>query len=81
MPVLDATAPTPGESSDAAAWLAGRVSGGPVYVHYALGHGRSATVVVAYLLATGQAATAEEGLALVRQKRPGVGLTRSNWRR
>jgi protein-tyrosine phosphatase len=52
------------------------VAFGPVYVHCALGHGRTATVVLAYLLATGQVATLREGLARLRTLRPGVGLHR-----
>jgi protein-tyrosine phosphatase len=56
------------------AWLTERAGEGPVYVHCALGHGRSATVVVAYLVATGRAATVQEGLASLRSKRPGVSL-------
>jgi hypothetical protein len=74
LPVLDATAPTLEDLSGAVSWLAERTAEGPVYVHCALGHGRSATVVVAYLLATGRAATVDEALAPVRSHRPGVGL-------
>lgn len=72
MPVLDATAPTPGELSEAVAWLSEQLPGGPVYVHCALGHGRSATIAIAYLLATGRAATVEEGLQSVLSRRAGV---------
>ena len=74
LPILDATGPTLPELSAAVAWLVERVAEGPVYVHCALGHGRSATVVVAYLLATGRAATVREGLAFVQSRRPGVSL-------
>lgn len=77
LPVLDATAPSLEELSSAVTWLVGRVAEGPVYVHCALGHGRSATLVVALLMATGRAGTVEEGLALVRLKRPGVHLVPS----
>lgn len=48
---------------------------GPVYVHCALGHGRSATVVTAALLARGLASHPLEAEQLVRAARPGVGLT------
>lgn len=74
LPVLDTMAPTPDELSAAVTWLANRLAEGPAYVHCALGHGRSATVVVAYLLAIGRIATVEEGLELVCSKRPGVRL-------
>ena len=46
----------------------------PVLVHCALGHGRSACVVIAHLLHAGRAATVGEALALVAERRPGVGL-------
>jgi hypothetical protein len=74
LPVLDAMAPVGAELSVTVEWLEKRVAEGPVFVHCALGHGRSATVVVAYLLATGEASTVEEGIALVRSKRPGIRL-------
>lgn len=52
-------------------------SEGPVFVHCAAGHGRSATVVAAVLLARGAAADASEAEARVRRARPGVALTRA----
>ena len=42
----------------------------PVYVHCALGHGRSATVVVAALLARGNASSLEQAEQRVRLARP-----------
>jgi protein-tyrosine phosphatase len=77
LPVLDATAPSPAGLQAAVAWLTAAFQAGPVYVHCALGHGRSATVVLALLLTTGQVGTVKEGLALLRAKRPGVGLNRA----
>jgi protein-tyrosine phosphatase len=49
---------------------------GGVYVHCALGHGRSATVVGAVLLAKGVAGDAEEAVALMREARPKVRLNK-----
>lgn len=46
----------------------------PVYVHCAAGHGRSATVAAAVLLARGQARDVEEAIAIMRRSRPGVRL-------
>lgn len=46
-----------------------------VYVHCALGHGRSATVVVAVLIARGLAANPVEAEAQVRALRPGIDLS------
>ncbi len=79
LPVLDATAPSLEQLSSAVDWLRTRVAEGPVYVHCALGHGRSATVVMGYLLATGQARTVDEAVAIVQSKRPGVKLVSSQW--
>jgi hypothetical protein len=73
LPVLDATAPSWEQLLDAVDWLKERVAQGPVLVHCALGHGRSATVVVAYLLATGQVKGVKDGLSLLRAQR-GVAL-------
>jgi Dual specificity phosphatase, catalytic domain len=74
IPILDASAPRPGELASAVAWLSERLTSGPVLVHCALGHGRSATVAVAYLMASGRAPTVEAGIAQVTASRPGVRL-------
>lgn len=74
MPVLDTTAPSETELRFAVAWIGQAVSVGPVYVHCALGHGRSACVVIAYLLSVGSVATAVEGLSHLRSLRHGVRL-------
>lgn len=73
LPTLDATAPPPEALADAVRWIARHAAQGPVLVHCALGHGRSATVAVAYLLADGLAPTIERAMAEIREKRPGVG--------
>jgi hypothetical protein len=75
IPVLDNSAPSPAELELAVGFIRDRLTKGPVYVHCALGHGRSATVVVGYLLATQAHSSLEEALALVRSKRRGVRLT------
>jgi hypothetical protein len=74
LPVLDAAAPTEEELRSAAAWVAQAAAAGPVYVHCALGHGRSACVVIAHLLVSGRVATVAEGVRLLRSLRPGVRL-------
>jgi hypothetical protein len=75
LPVLDGTAP----GDEDLARLVGEIAGaqGAVYVHCAQGHGRSALVVAAVLLARGLAGTPEEALRAVRAARPGIGLRRS----
>ncbi|VTT99165.1 dual specificity phosphatase : Dual specificity protein phosphatase OS=Chthoniobacter flavus Ellin428 GN=CfE428DRAFT_3717 PE=4 SV=1: DSPc [Gemmataceae bacterium] len=77
LPVLDATAPDPDLLREAVRWLAVAVAAGPTYVHCALGHGRTGTVVVAYLLATGAAPSVADGVRLLRSHRPGVRLSRT----
>ena len=74
LPVLDGAAPTEGDLHGAAAFLADAASSGPVYVHCALGHGRSACVVIAYLLSIGAVSTVAEGCERLRALRPGVRL-------
>lgn len=75
LPLLDTWAPTPQELRRGAEWIAAREQEGPVYVHCALGHGRSATYVAAFLLASGRASDVDAALALIRQQRPGIGLS------
>src|SRR5205085_1167616 len=69
--VLDATAPTEEQLRDAVSWLRETLQLGPVYVHCALGYGRTATVVLAYLLSIRAAETIKAGLAHLRAVRPG----------
>lgn len=80
LPVLDATASTADQLNIAVEWIAERLPHGPVFVHCALGHGRSATVVIAYLLHAGQVSSVRDGLRQVRHLRPGVGLSVSQQR-
>ena len=53
--------------------------GGAVYIHCALGHGRSALVAAAVLMARGLAFDPEDALARVKQARPGDRLSRDQW--
>jgi predicted protein tyrosine phosphatase len=80
IPLLDRTAPSPAELEAAIRFIREQSQGGSVYVHCALGHGRSATVMLAYLLATRKFTNVEEALAHVQSKRPRVRLNRSQLR-
>lgn len=72
LPLLDAAAPTHEQLREAAAWVTRAMESGPVYVHCALGHGRSGSVVIAYLLSAGLVGTVEEGVQLLRSLRRGA---------
>jgi protein-tyrosine phosphatase len=74
VPVLDAIAPRPADLREAVAWVQERAAQGAVYVHCALGHGRSALVVAAYLIASGQAPDAKAAVQHLRALRPSVKL-------
>jgi protein-tyrosine phosphatase len=80
LPLLDATAPTEDQLRGAVAWLRESMQSGPVYVHCALGHGRTATVLLAYLLTAGRVSTIRDGLKLLRSLRAGAGLHRGQAR-
>ncbi|MBT9588380.1 dual specificity protein phosphatase family protein [bacterium] len=71
LPVLDKCPPSPSQLRQGLDFL--ERASGPVYVHCALGHGRSATFVVAHLARQGDASL-EKWEARVRSCRPGVRL-------
>lgn len=73
LPTLDGTAPD--ESGCLAIVERLRVHPGPVYVHCAYGHGRSALVAAALLLARGEARTIAEAVTQLQAARPRVALT------
>ncbi|BDI30011.1 hypothetical protein CCAX7_20620 [Capsulimonas corticalis] len=70
LPTMDAAAPSLPGFRQMVETIAAHP--GPVYVHCALGHGRSATVVAAALAACGQAASIDEAIQIVRAARPGI---------
>lgn len=73
IPLLDTRAPSPELLQDGAGWIAERAEVGPVYVHCALGHGRSATFVAAYLMLSHKL-SAREAVEQIKQERPHIGL-------
>jgi predicted protein tyrosine phosphatase len=76
LPILDATAPSEEELCSAVEWIDQRAGTGPLLVHCALGHGRSATVVIAYLLSKQQVQTIDGGISRLRSLGKDVQLNR-----
>ena len=72
LPCLDGAAPEAAAFTEAADLAA--ACEGPVYIHCALGHGRSAALAAAVLFARGLAASAEEAERYLARLRPGVAL-------
>ena len=70
MPVLDLTAPTMAQLSEAVKFISGHAERGVVCVHCKIGYSRSAAVVGAWLLASGQASTVEQAIVQLRTARP-----------
>lgn len=74
LPLLDLVAPSVEQCRQGADLIQRMRAEGPVLVCCALGYSRSATLVAAWLLICGRAATLEEALAQVRLARPHVVL-------
>jgi Dual specificity phosphatase, catalytic domain len=71
VPLLDGVAPMPDDLDRAVAWVLNRrAEGQTALIHCAQGHGRSATVAAAVLVALGHASDAAAALAIVRASRP-----------
>lgn len=70
LPVLDLTAPTPGQLAAAVVFIRREKGKGTVYVHCKIGYSRSAAVVGTYLCAAGLAGSVEKAIALMRRARP-----------
>jgi 1-acyl-sn-glycerol-3-phosphate acyltransferase/membrane-associated phospholipid phosphatase/predicted protein tyrosine phosphatase len=72
IPILDLTAPTVMQLTEAVAFIADQSTRGVVYVHCKAGYSRSAAAVGAYLLASGRARSADEAVAILRRARPSM---------
>jgi protein phosphatase len=72
LPIMDLTAPTSEQLRDAAAFIAEQTTLGTVYVHCKAGYSRSGAAVAAHLLTTGQAASVEEAVNMLRRVRPSL---------
>jgi protein-tyrosine phosphatase len=74
LPVLDAEAPTEAQLEEGVRWLEEHLPRGPVLVHCALGHSRSATLAAAWRMAREDLGATEAEREL-RRARPGVWFT------
>lgn len=68
-PALDGTAPAPATLRSLVARLRDETG---LFIHCASGHGRSATLAAALLIARGEASTPAEAEKLMQKKRPGI---------
>lgn len=73
VPMLDGVASEPADLCEAITWVRQQLSEGPVYVHCALGHGRSATVCAAVLVSLGVCESIEAADRWIRERRPAAG--------
>ena len=86
LPVLDYASPTPAQLDEAIRWIDAHRDG-KVYVHCALGRSRSATVVAAWRIASGDGGSVDALERLIRTSHPPVNLMPSqrlvleDWRR
>ena len=72
IPILDLTPPSKDQLGTAVAFLREHAGHGRVYVHCAWGYSRSACVVAAYLLATGQVGSVREAISKIEAVRPHI---------
>ena len=70
LPILDLTAPTPGQLRLALDFINRHRAAGVVYVHCKVGYSRSATVVGSWLIEVGLAASPDEAIRQIRAVRP-----------
>lgn len=72
---MDGIAPAESDVMAGLSWIRNQLQNGPVFVHCALGHGRTGTAIVAWLIASGKFDSATEAIRYLRQLRPGFGMT------
>lgn len=75
IPVLDGVSPSISQLEMGVAWIDHHLSLGPVYVHCAAGHGRGATLVVAFLIYSGVVGTPADAMDTLLKQRPKAKLT------
>jgi len=74
VPVLDSCPPTLDQLREAVQWIEERLEHGGVFVHCAVGHGRSATIIAAYLLHAQNVSGLQNAIDFIKRKRPKINL-------
>jgi protein-tyrosine phosphatase len=77
LPMLDGAAPFPEQLRDVVAWIDQAMKRGPILVHCALGHGRTGTVVVAWLLLHGHVPDVTSGIRHLATRRSTFGMSKA----
>lgn len=77
LPLLDTTSPTPAQLDEGVRAIREALREGAVLVHCALGHGRSATFVCAFLMSQQPHLRPEDAIGMVRSRRPGAAPSRA----
>jgi hypothetical protein len=72
VPILDLTAPTETQLTECLSFIEKEAAQGVVYVHCKIGYSRSAGVVGAWLLQSGEVPNADAAMARLREVRPSI---------
>jgi len=75
VPMLDGAAPAEEQLRHAIELINEQLAHGPVIVHCALGHGRTGTVIISWMLEQGLVPDVQTGIKKLRSLRPGFGLS------
>lgn len=77
LPMLDGAVPSEAQVREAVAWIDEQAESGNVLVHCALGHGRTGSVIVAWLLLHGHVADTKAGVAHLLARRSTFGMSKA----
>lgn len=79
IPVLDLTAPTNSQLKEAVDFISAERARGVVYVHCKVGYSRTAAIVGAVLVASGEASDFEDAAKILRAARPDIVIRPEVW--
>jgi protein-tyrosine phosphatase len=77
VPIMDGAVPSEEQLHDVVAWIDGQVAHGNVLVHCALGHGRTGSIILAWLLAKGHVSDVNAGMAHLLSRRSTFGMSKA----